>query len=286
MFKKAKITVWDVDHGLAVWLNTPNGRDVVIDLGAGSHCGDVSFSPLQYMKRNGVATIEHLIITHPHADHIDDILNLDIPVRVFARPRGLDRSALETGLDEDRRKRLDSYYQLDGTFNDEVPADLRSELAGNWGGVTFLPIVPPVDICEKNINNYSIVTVIQFAGIKVIVPGDNEPSSWKALSGLAYFSTLMKDADILVAPHHGRESGFDEGTIKMINPRLTIISDKSSENTASDKYRKVSRGWAVFKSNGSRKERKCLTTRKDGRVQVEFWYDDNERRPYLNVSIL
>jgi competence protein ComEC len=66
--------------------------------------------------------------------------------------------------------------------------------------------VPLTD--SKNLNNCSIVTVLSYARSKIIIPGDNESSSWKALLKRNDLKTAIKDADILLAPHHGRESGW------------------------------------------------------------------------------
>ena len=67
-----KLITWNVQHGSAIYINTPNGKDIAIDLGA-----DDNFSPLKYILSSG-HTLDHVTITHPHMDHIDDILNFDL----------------------------------------------------------------------------------------------------------------------------------------------------------------------------------------------------------------
>ena len=54
------------------------------------------------------------------------------------------------------------------------------------------------------------------------------------------------------------------------NPKITIISDKSDNNdkSAIDNYSSKSKGKLILK-NGKLKERKCLTTRKDGDIFVK-----------------
>ncbi len=75
---KLEMVIWDVQHGSAAYLKTPNGKHFVIDLGTGTHKGsNNTFSPLLYLKQNwGITSIDKVIITHPHTDHIDDIFNL------------------------------------------------------------------------------------------------------------------------------------------------------------------------------------------------------------------
>ena len=67
-----KFITWNVQHGSASVISTPNNQSIAIDLGAGE------FSPLQHLKRSGIAQLDEVIVTHPHLDHIDDILNFDI----------------------------------------------------------------------------------------------------------------------------------------------------------------------------------------------------------------
>ena len=67
---------WDVQHGSASYIKTPNGRHMVIDLGTGSYSENKEFSPLTHLKNKyGVRQLDYAVITHPHRDHIDDIFS-------------------------------------------------------------------------------------------------------------------------------------------------------------------------------------------------------------------
>ena len=86
---------------------------------------------------------------------------------------------------------------------------------------TFSPLRSP----KTNLNNHSIVTVIEYQGVKILSPGDNEPPSWEELLADVAFREAIRNTHVLVAPHHGRESGFHPGLFDHISPLLTIISD-------------------------------------------------------------
>ena len=67
MSEELKIVVWDVQHGHAIYFQTPGGQDFVIDLGTGAY-GDSNyeFSPLLHLKHNyDVLQLDGVIITHP-----------------------------------------------------------------------------------------------------------------------------------------------------------------------------------------------------------------------------
>jgi beta-lactamase superfamily II metal-dependent hydrolase len=85
-----KVVVWDVQHGHATYIRTPNGKHIVIDLGIGSYeRSSADFSPLLHLKKEWrVNQLDSVIITHPHRDHIDDIFNFDkLTPKTLSRPK-------------------------------------------------------------------------------------------------------------------------------------------------------------------------------------------------------
>ena len=88
------LVIWDVQHGSSAYLKTPNKKHIVIDLGTGDLSNDVvTFSPLLHLKNKyNVEQLDEVIITHPHTDHIDDIMNLDaLSPKTLIRPKHLSK---------------------------------------------------------------------------------------------------------------------------------------------------------------------------------------------------
>jgi hypothetical protein len=53
---------WDVQHGHACYIKTPNNRHMVVDLGIGSYSENRSFSPLLHLKNKyGAARISFIM---------------------------------------------------------------------------------------------------------------------------------------------------------------------------------------------------------------------------------
>ena len=70
---QVEMIFWDVQHGNALYVKTPNNKHMVIDLGIGDYSGNNErFSPLEELRAKGVSQLDHVIITHPHLDHFDD----------------------------------------------------------------------------------------------------------------------------------------------------------------------------------------------------------------------
>ena len=61
MERIATMKVWAVDLGLAVHVEAPNGRYIVIDLGSKD-----GVEPLKTLAQKRVG---YMVITHPHHDH-------------------------------------------------------------------------------------------------------------------------------------------------------------------------------------------------------------------------
>lgn len=278
---------WDVQHGSATYLKTPNGAHIVQDLGIGSlGSGDAYFSPLLHLKYNyDVKQLDYVIITHPHKDHIDDIMNFDeLSPRVLGRPKHLSKEDIMGNVREEDEELFEKYFEIDERYTTPITVEDDPELPRNNGGVEFKRFHPR-SCSTSNLNNHSIVNIVSYAGSKIVLPGDNEPPSWDELMDMDGFIKSVVNSDILLAPHHGRESGFDSDVMSIINPRLTIVSDGPYVDTsATALYSQISRGWTVHKRSGGNETRYCVTTRSDGVIVVQFGFNEGER-PYIDVRI-
>ena len=233
MARLATMTVWDVQLGLAIHVKAPNGKYIVIDLGTGTYESGNS-TPILKRRFDNIA---YMILTHPHLDHISDILNFDInQPKILLRPKSLTNAEVMYGV------RIYDRGSYDLTWNEEISA--RNKI-----------YFRPTDTMGF------LATDMRLENIEVY-----EKESLDILMKRSDFKDAVRYADVLVAPHHGRESAYHSDFVSLVNPRVTIISDTNkSDASASDKYTKMSRGWKV---GGI--DRKCITTRNDGNITVVF----------------
>jgi len=289
MSSQVEMVFWDVQHGHSTYIKSPNNRHIAIDLGIGDYSGsNTEFSPLRHLKYNyRVNQLDYVIVTHPHLDHIDDILNFDLlDPKVFHRPKQLTNQEVMEGVRQQDKTKYEKYCEINNRYNNPIGGGANDpDNSDNFGGMKIMSFVP-LTCSHDNFNNHSIVTVIEYADIKVVIPGDNQKCSFDALMLQNAFQTAIKDTDILLAPHHGRESGYDNDFVNLVNPRLTVVSDgRFCDTSANGRYSQKSRGWLVHKNeNGTSSERKCLTTNSDGEVFIKFGYNDNGSR-FLSVHI-
>ncbi len=230
--------------------------------------------------------LDGVIISHPHKDHIDDIMNFDeLSPRVLVRPKHLTKEEVMQNVREEDKELFEKYFTINQTYSDPVAPEHDPLSPENNGGVNIQTFIPKS--CDRsNINNHSIVTILSYASSKVILTGDNEPCSSKELLERDSFKEAINNADILLAPHHGRESGFYSELFEHFKPRLTVISDgRFCDSSATSRYSEVSRGWTVHHREGGEDEKRyCVTTRKDGVIVAKLGYN-SDKEPFIDIGI-
>lgn len=266
-----RLVVWNVQHGSAAHIRTPNGRHIAIDLGA-----DESFSPLQHLWRNGVQKLDHVTITHPHMDHIDDILNFDLVTPgTLLTPNHLSQDDIWDGNPMPSQlagAKIRKYLEVRNRYNSPVSPQENIDLPQNNGGVSITTFIPRQS-STGNLNNHSVVTVLEYSGVKLLVPGDNESASWEELLNREDFVAAIAGTHVLVSSHHGRESGFYSPLFNHFRPNITLISDgRTVDTSATSRYANVTKGWSVRRRRGANQNRKCLTTRNDGTIEVTITF--------------
>lgn len=282
MAKTAIMKVWDVELGLAVHIKAPNGKYIVVDLGSKENV-----SPISYLQGKNVG---YMVITHPHHDHFSDVENIgSARPTVLRRCYDYSRQELLEDASEIQKHTFEAYCDFVESYTERV-SGMDSPSSGiPFGGLSATAF--STSRCDKgNKNNFSSIVVLKLGNAKVVVCGDNESESFDELMKQDDFKEAVKEAYVLVAPHHGRESGYYEDFVTLVNPYLTIISDTSKGKTSvTEKYANHTKGWKIFNHSTSRYEnRQCLTTRNDGNIQVEFGETDDSRYSgclYVNTYV-
>lgn len=255
--------------GLAVHIEAPNGKYIVIDLGA-----KPGVSPLKSLRWENVG---YMVITHPHLDHFSDIDNIS-----YARPAVLwrcktfTREELLSEATQYNKNKVTKYCDFVEGYNGTLTNEHDPYTEAPFGGLTAT--VFQTSLCNKsNKNNFSAIVVLQLGNAKIVVCGDNEKESFENLMRNPNFKKAVQNSWVLVAPHHGRESGFCKEFVELVNPDITIVSDASQvDTTASSRYSSYSKGYDVYNAlTNESKKRHCLTTRADGNIEVLFGECDN-----------
>ena len=271
------VTLWDVGHGVSIWITTPNGHQHWIDLGKTSE-----FSPSLHVGQTlGVRAIDYLIVSHPDQDHIEDLPNFR---SVFGNPRTLLRNKSlpdHEMFGEGRRQYQIDFRGLHERFTGKIASHESPTNPAYNGGVEyaseFLAFGTPVHgstllggpLIEGN--NTSVVAMLLYKGVLIVCPGDIEPLGWQELwrrSGQTFLNLIQKSTvRFLVAPHHGRKSGYCKDMMETIRPHATLISDVWGESETHPGFRTDPEG--IREPSGD--IRKYYTTKRGGRIRIEAY---------------
>jgi competence protein ComEC len=275
------LTFWDVKHGSATLIRTPNGTSIAYDMGIGRlNEFNEEFSPMKYLQngKNPLKKLDLVCISHPDEDHISDLINLNFDgtsFRCWERPKLVDdevRKKYQETSNNKKKAIFQRYLNICGVYTHKLSWEQEPYNPKNNGNVEITPFFPKPEVKDNRVNNHSIILLLSYKGIKILLSGDNEKLSWRWLiENEDDFIESIKDTDIFLASHHGRKSGVCEELLEYLSPKLTIISDgPEGETSDTDSYRRFSDGMIVYNVNNEPKFRYCLTTRKDGAVKVQI----------------
>ena len=162
---KTKLNVHFIDVGQAdcMLITTPDDKTMLIDAGNNADGDDV----VNYIKKQGIDTIDVLIGTHPHEDHIggmDDVIK-NFNIGKFYMPRAANNTkTFEDVLDAAQEKGLKITAGKAGMnigLSDSVNAE----------------ILAPNSETYKDLNNYSIVVKLTYKQDSFLFMGDAEKQS-------------------------------------------------------------------------------------------------------------
>lgn len=262
-----QMTFFDVGHGSCTHIQTPNGKNILLDIG-----GSDDFSPAYHLSQvERIGALDALVITHPHEDHYHDIMNLE---RYGIKPRILSRTKSgfpidRTKLDEKDRDKVDYINAMNDSYTKDVEPDEDPFLPGVNGGLEWHSLYPDKsDRDREDPNTFSGVYVLNFGGCKIILTGDNNKEILAKMVRNSEFASAVKNAHFLLAPHHGRTTDFCPEFFEVVNPAATIISDKCCEHDSQiDSANAYNNGRGIW-LNGE--NRHVLTTRKDGNIVLRI----------------
>ncbi|MEW6327885.1 MAG: DNA internalization-related competence protein ComEC/Rec2 [Thermodesulfobacteriota bacterium] len=221
-----KTTFLDVGQGNAALVQFPGGKNMIID-GGGTLSGQFDIGErviAPFLRAKGVRTIDYLVLTHPHPDHIGGLIFLldSFKVKeVWANGDRVETEAFAHWQQAIARK---------GILHREFKTDSRYPF--NINGVIVDVYGTPRRICDPSgdmaatggqdvfLNRRSLVLRISYGRRHFLFPGDIDACRENELLQGGY---VLK-SDVLLAPHHGSNTSNTAGFIKAVAPDTVIFS--------------------------------------------------------------
>lgn len=269
--KACRIWIFDIGRGFASAILTPNGKWILIDLGAKDDFNPVSDFIIPKLKAQKVTKnkdnkylISQLIITHPHNDHMTTIEEFDkhIYPSLLTVPNDVEHQKQPAGgkvnwkLIKNPTEELTDYLRKNMFPHREPP--LRPTEDDKSKGFIFRIYYLLPSVCENDkdlsqanyANNISVVVRLNYKGNVVLFCGDMMKDGMsKLLSSNKAFrnSSSNYGVDYLIAPHHGLRSSFSTELFQTFKDgktrALNIISErptrKDSNEIVDDRYGNV-----------------------------------------------
>ncbi|MFH1404732.1 MAG: MBL fold metallo-hydrolase [Patescibacteria group bacterium] len=204
-----ELHIWffDVGQGDAIFITTPQGKQILVD-------GGPSSSVLK--KLEGVMwpwdrSIDAIIITHPDADHVSGLVDVLERYEVdMIYETGARNSTLVS-------KALDEIILTTGTRQEFV--EFGDEIKYDDLKIKFLfPDEISTGIQVINSNDFCVVAELVYNNTQVLLTGDITQEQ----EGIV--SVRSGDIDILKVAHHGSASSTGSEFLRSTKPEFAVIS--------------------------------------------------------------
>ena len=222
-------------------------------------------NPISYLQNHNINSIFRYIQTHPDMDHMDGIKTLFdefSPLNFWDtdNTKEIEGSSWENSpYNEDDWK---FYKNLRDTKPDDNPkrlALLAGARAQYWnvgddgssGGDGLYILAPTQELIDsanetdQDYNDCSYVILYRTGNNRIIFSGDSHNDTWTHI--LENYKADVDDIDLLIAPHHGRDSDRSYEFLDVLKPTLTFFGNASSKDLAYSPW--YNRGLSIVTNN-------------------------------------
>ncbi len=255
--KELHVYFFDVGQGDSIFLRTPGNYKILVDGGPDQTVLEKLSSVLPYYDRQ----IDLVILTHPHADHVNGVVELlgNYQVgKVVYNPVPYDSSEYRRFRNKVRELNISTEMLTRGKGID---------LADGVRIKCFWPLEQETLGEYEDVNRASVVLRVEYGKFAVLLTGDAEFGEIYQLE-----SEDWSPVQVLKVPHQGSRGAVTEAVLSKLRPDLAIIS------VGDNKFGHPS-DWEIEKLESA--GAKVLRTDRHGTVEVvsdgERWYYRREK---------
>ncbi len=196
----------DVGQGDGILIRTKDG-DIVIDTGTNENENDF----LMYLRTLGVESLEYLVITHPHSDHMGgaDLVLESLRVKRVIMP--------------DTPNSTSAYLRMKKLVIESGAELIYPKVGEKYSlGAFAFTVLAPISPRYDNYNDYSVVLRADYGESSFLFVGDAEELS--EIEMLKTHTPDLLDVDVLKVGHHGSHTSSSPAFISRVTPEYAVIS--------------------------------------------------------------
>ena len=202
------VAVLDIGQGDSILISSPGGVQVLIDGGPdGALLADRLGSRMPFRDR----TIELVVLTHPHSDHLAGLIEVLRRYEV--------KAILEPEVDYGSAD-FAEWRRLVAEEGAETVSARAGQVIGLGGGAYASVISPPASVAPLQVNDASVGLRVVFGGASFLLTGDMYVSAER--SALARGEFL--DSDVLKVAHHGSRTSSSGPFLMSVSPSMAVVS--------------------------------------------------------------
>ena len=204
-----RMTFFDVGQGDAIFIEMPNGNQVLIDGGPGGRVLAKLGRAMPFWDRS----IDVLILTHPHLDHVEGLIEVVKRYRV---------GMVVTSGAEYKTPESEEWQKIIHEKNIPIHIARAGERFNlGDGGVLdiFLPLEDFSGSAPKEIHDAMVAAKFSFGKSSALLMGDAE----REFEYKLVFFGFPLDSDILKVGHHGSKTSSAEEFVRAVSPDVSII---------------------------------------------------------------
>lgn len=204
-----EVDFFDVGQGDAIFIEAPNGNQVLIDGGPSNIILEKLGKELSFYDRS----IDLIVLTHPEADHINGLVEVLKNYKV--------EHILYTGVTRDT-----SAYKEWSRLIEEKDIPFTIAQAGQIiylnPQIRLYVLWPDENLSGrrfKNNNNASVVVQLVYGQVEFLFTGDIERETERELAS----SEIDLASDVLKVAHHGSKTSTTPEFFSKVNPKVAVI---------------------------------------------------------------
>jgi len=217
---EAKLYVLDVGQGDAIYVELPDGKNMLVDAGLKFRDYDVGERiVVPFLQRRGVRELNYFVVTHLHSDHVGGAASVLDKIKVdnFAYPDQMSSSKVWLNtLARVRAFKIPSRIMFAGMILDSASTCRVYVLHPNRKYVGDRGLA-----YKTRLNDGSIVLKVCVGGKSFLLAGDAEK---RVEHDLVRIYGMFLTSNIYKAGHHGSKTSSSREFLETIRPAYSVIS--------------------------------------------------------------